>query len=336
MANNVNILENGQGVIYKFTVDTVAGNSALKADDGKKLYIDKLIDNESENVCLIAYCVLNTRAAVIVKGSDRKTLDAYIRRVNRAFYSETAPNGFPFRPIIGTEKVNEKNLLVSINEVHRMSPSGDINYPYCSYNYLADGRTDAVIIIKNVRGDMTLEGFQNAMRENVRMTAKSISEYESPTVVMEQIRRRYLSEGGGISESNVIFALAELCDRTRLPYKRAAAKLGIRGRRDILVGVVCDMVIRRKYSINMTIARMKLKKEYDIGLIIEVIAELNRVYSYSYDYILSVLGIDDSGDNILIALFRGLNDSFGWEFETLCVKFHLQGDLAELRSRCGL
>jgi hypothetical protein len=107
-------------------------------------------------------------------------------------------------------------------------------------------------------------------------------------------------------------------------------------RKDILIGVVCDMAVRRKYTLDTVIAKLKLKKVSRTGVILETIAELNRVYSYSYDYILTLLGIDDRGYNLLAILVKGINRQFGEEFETICVRFHLQKDLIALRAKCGL
>lgn len=338
MAKIVDIMEAKEGVIYKYIVNTVKGNYALKSDTGKENYISQLLEKENQDICLLAYCILNTQIQVIVKGANKKVLNNYIKSVNRSFYVN-AGEGFPFRPIINSEKISNKNLVKKINEVHQFAPMSPPAYAYCSYLYLEKGMTDAVEIIKNSseNADMTLEDFEKAMNEKIKVKQKTMFENESFVVVMEQVQRRYMSKTGATKESNIIFIMAELCDRTRLSYNRVASKMGIsKKRKDILIGVVCDMVIRRKYSIDTVIAKLKLKKVSRTGIILETIAELNRVYSYSYDYILSLLGIDDRGYNLLAILVKGISAQFEEEFETICVRFHLQKDLIALRTKCGL
>lgn len=341
MAKIVDIMEAKKGVIYKYVINTVKGNYALTSDAGKKRYIAELLENENQDICLLGYCILNNQAQVIVKGANKKLLNNYIKRVNRSFYEVSEKNGFPFRPVIDSHKVNDNKLMESITQVHQFAPNGDMkNYPYCSYSYLTEGNTDAVGIIKNASGDeaMTLAAFENAMNKQVKLKQKDVTFADEPfTIVMEQVQRRYISTKGNTTESNVIFIISELCDRTKYSYKKVASKMGIgKKRRDILIGVVCDMVIRRKYTIDTIIVKLKLTKENKTAIIMETIAELNRVYSYSYDYILSLLGIQDCGYNLLSTLIRGINEQFKEEFETICLKFHLQGDLKPLRAKCGL
>lgn len=340
MAKFVDIMEAKKGVIYKYVINTVRGNYALRSEQGKASYVSMLLENENQDICLIAYCILNTQIHIIVKGINKKTLNNYIKTVNRNFYSNDGQSGFPFRPVIDSAKISNKKLTKKINEVHQFAPNGDMaSYPYCSYGYLTAGMTDAVTIIKNAQDDenMTLEEFEKAMREKVKIKQNAMFLDEPYPIVLEQVRNRYISNSGNTSESNIIFAIAELCDRTKLSYKRVAAKMGIgRKRRDMLIGVICDMVIRRKYTIDTVIAKLKLKKEYKTGLILEVIAELNRVYNYSYDYILTLIGLDDADYNLLSVLVKGINKQFNEEFETICVRFHLKRDLIPLRAKCGL
>ncbi|NLL56471.1 MAG: hypothetical protein GX242_04580 [Clostridiales bacterium] len=338
MAKIVDIMQANEGVIYKYIINTVKGNHALKSDAGKENYIEQLFEYENQNVCLIGYCILNTQVQLIVKGSNKKVLNNYIKNVNRSFYVAMSLSGYPFNPIINSARIGNKNLLNKINELHQFAPAGPAMYPYCSYRYLEEGQTDAVIIIKNASGnvDMSLQDFERAMNEKVKVKQKTMFENEPFAIVLEQVQRRYIAKSGTTSESNIIFIMAELCDRTRLSYNKVAAKMGIsKKRRDILIGVVCDMVIRRNYTIDTVIAKLKLKKVSRTGIILEAIAELNRVYNYSYDCILSLLGINDSGHNLLAVLVKGICEQFNEVFETVCVKFHLQGDLVALRARCG-
>jgi hypothetical protein len=339
MAKMVDIMQAKEGVIYKFIINTVKGNYALKSDAGKENYISQLLEYENQDVCLLGYCILNTQIQIIVKGADKKVLNNYIKNVNRSFYVDNGESGFPFNPVINSEKVSNNNLVKKINEVHQFAPMSPPTYAYCSYLYLEKGMTDAVSIIKNASGnqEMTLEDFEKAMNAKVKIKQKTMFENEPFVIVMEQAQRRYMSKSGTTQESNVIFIMAELCDRTRLSYTRVASKMGIsKKRKDLLIGVVCDMVIRRNYTIDTVIAKLKLKKVSRTGILLETIAELNRVYSYSYDYILSLLGIDDNGYNLLAILVKGINEQFEDEFETICVRFHLQRDLIALRAKCGL
>lgn len=338
---NADILEAKTGIICKYAVDIVKGNYTLRDNNGKAKYINALLENESNDVCLIGYCVLNTKIYIIVKGINKKALNKYIKSTNRTFYNSLDNiGGFPFRPIIENKKIKNKNLNKELNILHQYAPNGDAaKYSYCSYNYLESGLTDAITIIKKAADNegMTLEEFEAAMNEKVKTKQKTMRENEDFSIVLEQINQRYVNKNCPTPESNIIFIIGELCDRTGFSYKRIAKKLGINpNRRDIMIGVVCDMVIRRKYAIDTVMAKMKLIKENKFSIIVETIAELNRIYNYSYDYILGLLGVNDPYNNLLAEIIRGMNKQFSYTFETICVRFHLQNDLISLRQKCGL
>lgn len=340
MAMNVDILEAKNGVIFKYVVDTTEGSYAFRSDKGKLIYIQKLLEDEHRDICVLAYCILNTKAYIIIKGSNKKTVAEYIKAVNGDFYAVSGQSGYPFRPVFEITKIKNKNLAAVINGVHKLAPNGDpVNYPYCSYSYLIDGKTDAVVIIKNAEGNqnLTLDEFEKQMNSDVKIKQKAMQQVESYAVVMEQIKKRYIADKAPTSETNIIFAIGEVCDRTKLSYKKVVQKMGIdKNRRDLMIGVICDMIIRKHYTVAAVIAKLKLDKENLTGIILEVMAEFNRVYNYSYDYIVSVLGVYDPNYDLMAKLIRGIHKQHGDSFETICVRFHLNSNLVALRQKCGL
>jgi hypothetical protein len=337
MAKNVDIIE-GKGVIYKFTISTVAGNYVLKDNANKEEFIELLLEYENQNVCLLGYCLLDSKICIIAKGATKKSLINYVATVSKAFYIKAQSKGFPFRPTVDVQKVNDKNLTTEINAIHHLAPIEIENYPYCSLEYLKSGLTDAVSIIKNSSDDIaTKEDFENKMNASIKIKQRAIADKEDFSIVMEQAKSRYISANKATSETNIVFVIAEVCDRTKLSYKKTVSKMGInKNRRDLMIGVICDMIIRRKYTLDTVIVKLGLLKESKMGIALETIAELNRVYNYSYDYCISLLGISDKEYSLLAVLVRGINKQFGYEYETICKQFHLVNDLIPLRQKCGL
>lgn len=325
-----------EGIMRVYAVVGKMNIQIFKDDEKKSEYITSLLECENDDVCLIAYCVNEQTAYVLAKGVSNKALDNYIKAVNNYFYSTYAPqNGFPFMPMLSSRKIKNEYLLNAISTLHEQSNIDPAENKYCSYSYLAEGKTDAVAIIQSITPIANRSEFEEALQSAVKEKMPSVVGRENFDIVMEQDKNRYLSSGI-IDENNVIFVISDVCLRTSKSYNYVMRKMGLKPkkRRDLMTGVICDIIIRNSYSVMEAIAALKLKKESYYQVVLEVIAELNRVYKYSYDYITNLIGISDMNYDILTELIKGIMAQFGEEFETVCVKLHLQNDLAKLRKRC--
>ncbi|MFA6866225.1 MAG: hypothetical protein WCR54_01780 [Clostridia bacterium] len=335
----IDIINPNEGIIKSYTIATTQSNPIFYNDDNKRNYIASLIECENESVCLIAYCVTNDRVYLLAKGMTKKDTDNYIKAVDRFFYNNyLTQSGFPFAPVVNNKKVTNKNLIGTIDAIHNKSLTAPENYEFCSYLYLIDGCTDAVAIVQTAKNIYTLNDYESLLQSSVDCKIKEMAGKENFDIVMAQDNARYIIPNKYTEESNIIFVIADVCIRTNKSYYFVMKKMGINSkkRRDILIGVICNIIVRNEYSVQSAIAVLKLKKESLTSLVLEVIAEFNRVYKYSYDYITNLLGISDVNYNLLVELIKGLNAQFGDSFETICVKFHLQKDLIPIRNRCGL
>ena len=138
--------------------------------------------------------------------------------------------------------------------------------------------------------------------------------------------------------------ISETASRTETSYVAMAKKKGLEKRYDLLVSSVCNFIMRRSCSYQEAVSALRVNDTEKLR--IEVIAEINRVYHYSYEYIVYNVMCDpedkQSGatfdpEGILLAkLFVALNERYGYTFEQLCVRFHVTQNLIYLRSICGL
>lgn len=337
-----NILERGSGYLGKVTVDSVHGYAALKGRKNKRLYIKLLKDEADENVCLVAYCILDSTAHFIVKGNTQADIDGYVARVNSRYDAEydfgKVSKGYPFRVDYELRKLRSEELTEAIAYIHALAPCAADSYDFNSYSYLYEGQCGgtAVIIAEN-GGNMSRQQFLSLLGMGSRRSYGSgIKEKEKLKAVIKDLSARYLNRPN-VEEKVVVFVLASICDRCRVGYLKAAKALGFKKgeRRDLMISTLCDMITRRGHGFSDSVEIMQLYGEDRNVLLIECIVELNRIYQYSYDHIISVFGIKDYYYDIVVEIFRDLNRRFNYNFEELCLKFHLQNDIISIRNRCG-
>lgn len=336
------ILERGQGFLGKVTVNSVYGYEAFKSKKNKRLYIKILKEEAGADVCLVAYCVTDDAAHVIAKGITGEDVSNYISRANSIYEREydcgKISKGYPFRPEMDLKRLRSEELNDAIAYVHSMAPVAPNCYDYNSFKYLYEGRSGgtAVILAEN-GGDLTREEFISAINYgSVRAYGEKAQGKEKFGPVLKDLKMRYLDRPG-LEEKTVVFVLASLCDRCGIGYEKAAKALGFKkgDRRDVMISTLCDMMLRRGHNFGESVDIMQLYKEDRNELLMACIVEINRVYQYSYDHIISAFGVRDLYYDIVVEIFCNLHRKYNYNFEELCLKFHLQNDIISIRQRCG-
>ena len=335
-----NILVKGKGLITKIAVSSVNGVDAFEGKRNKRIFIDVLQDEANENVVLIAYCVLDSTAHFIIKSNAKSDADKYIAAVTgryAASYDGNGRSGNPLRSDYVSQKIKSENLSGAVAYVHSLAPTAPADYPYCSYGYLSEGTHGgtAVIIAEN-GGEMTENEFSNWLSAGSGKGFKTVnSGKESFSSVLKECREKYLV--GNVSESTIVYVLADLCQRSGAKYKKAARALGVsyKERRDLMIGTLLELMQNRGYNFSEAIALMQIYTEDRHALLLDCIVEQNRQNAYSYDHIINSFGVDDFYYDILAEIMRGLHRKYAFGFEELCVKFHVQNDILSIRARCG-
>ncbi len=333
-----NILIRGKGYITKIALNSINGFDAFAGKKNKRLFIDILEDECDEKVVLIAYCVLDSNAHFIIKTNNKGDADSFVSRVCSRYgdsYNGQG-RGYPLRNDFISQKIKSENLRNAVAYVHALAPVTPIDYPYCSYEYLADGYHGgtAVIIAEN-GGEMKEAEFMSWLDSSAGKGFKKVKVgNEKFSKVLKEEKLRYLN--GRVSEQTLVYVIAELCERTGAKYKKSARVLGVsyKERRDIMIATLNEL-IRRKHTFSDAIAIMQIFAEDRTALLLDCIVELNRVHGYSYDHIINSFGVDDYYYDILAEILRGLHRKFGYGFEELCVKYHLQNEIIPLRMKCG-
>ena len=216
MSNN--ILVKGKGNIAKITVDAINGYDPFRNNKNKKLYITLLKDVADENVCLIAYAVINGAAHFIVKGENASAVEKYVETVNFRFGNEYdgegVDYGYPLRPGYVRQNIKGDDLIDAVGYVHSLAPCDPSDYKYCSYNYILRGNAGATaVIIAENGGDISREEYL------AKLGAAKSKKYKSSHTgkermgkVIGEANKRYLC-GKNYGENAVVFVLAELCER---------------------------------------------------------------------------------------------------------------------------
>lgn len=337
-----NILVQGKGILTKVAVDAKNGYDAFKSKRNKRLFIEILKDEGNENVCLVAYCVIEGSAHFIVKGNSKTDIDYYIAKVSTRFGTEydngKASFGYPLRPECITQKISSADLMDAIAYVHSLAPVSPEDYEFNSYEYLSEGSSGATaVIIAENGGNLSRSEFlawlESGSKKHYKQSSRGKEKFNA---VLKDSKKRYLNYHS-VEEAIVVFVLAELCDRTGCRYKRAARALGIsyKKRRDVMIATLCELMQRRHHSFGESISIMNLNKEDRTTLLMDCIVELNRLHKYSYDHIISVFGVSDFYYDILVEILRGLHRRFNFNFEEMCLMFHLQNEIISIRTRCG-
>ncbi len=330
----------GRGCIASVQIDCIYGYSVFQKRHNKKVFIEMIqdISDACQSAKILAYCVLDDAAHLLVKGNRKDAAVAFIDFIIREYTTKYNRGlrsvGNPFRKDYSFRVIQASQLGAEVNHIHSLAPNGLAEkYPFCSYKYLLSGEHDANLILK-IELDPSREDFESIIQgmDGVSVSVpKGVEDYGS---VKSEIDKNF-SHQALFREEEVGFMLSETAARTQTPYSKVAKRMGLEKRYDLLVSSVCSFIARRSCTYPEAISALGLKDTPELR--IEVIAEINRIYHYSYDYILrNIMNESDSDGSLLVSLFRGLNKAYGYTFEQLCVRFHVTKNLIPLRQLCGM
>ena len=338
----------GKGCIASVELDSIYGWAVFKRRHNKKVFIDMIqdISDGCQTAKLLAYCVLDDAAYLLVKGNRKEAAVAFVEFIIREFTTKYNRGlrsvGNPFRKDYIFRVVPSQSLGAELNHIHSLSPDGIASqYPFCSYKYLLSGEHDANLILK-LELDPSREDFESVISGMDGVSVSVPKGAENYKQVKKIINKDYAHQRY-FKEKDVGFMISETAARTQTPYSKVAKKLGVEKRYDLMVSSVCDFINRRGCTYSEAIYALGLEDSQNLR--IEVIAEINRVHHYSYDYIVTHIVNDPSdadnpyGDKdgtLLVELFRALGSAYGYTFEQLCVRFHITENLIYLRQMCGM
>ena len=338
----------GKGCIASVQLDSIYGWSVFKRRHNKKIFIDMIrdISDACQTAKLIAYCVLDDAAYLLVKGNRQEAAVAFVEFIIREYTTKYNRGlrsvGNPFRKDYVFRVISSESIGAEINRIHSLSPDGIASkYPFCSYKYLLSGEHDANLILK-LELDPTREDFESILHGMDGVSVHQPRGVEDYKQVKESIDKTYAHQHY-FKEKDVGFMLSETSARTQTPYSKVAKKMGLDKRYDLMVSSVCDFIARRGCTYSEAVYALGLSDTEKLR--IEVIAEINRIYHYSYDYIVRNIVTDaanesdpygDKNGYFIVKLFRELNAAYGYTFEQLCVRFHVTENLIPLRQMCGM
>ncbi|MBO4539969.1 MAG: hypothetical protein J5781_06790, partial [Clostridia bacterium] len=281
-----------------------------------------------------------------VKGNRKESAVAFIDFIVREFtakYSRGLRSADPFRPERVMRVIPNSSIGAEINRIHSFSPDGmAAAYPFCSYRYLRSGEHDANLILK-LELDPTREDFESIILGMDGMSVSAPKGVESYKSVKKEMDKKYGYQTL-YSEEDVGLMISETASRSKNSYVAMAKKKGMEKRYDLMLSAVCSYIMRRNSSYAEAVYALGINDTEKLR--IEVIAEINRIYHYSYDYIVANIMCDpedrqagasfDPDGSLLAKMFVALNEKYGYTYEQLCVRFHVTNNLIYLRQLCGL
>ena len=334
----------GGGYIAKIDVDSIYGYDVFEIDKNKAIFVDILQNSSSisESAVILAYCVINNSAHLLIKGDDEQVVKGYLNVILSHFekrYNGGKQNvGYPFRSNIKFKQVSGKQgIWRALTEVHGYSPADCRSYPYNSYAYLMEGNSMANMVLGIELDIINPSEFNDKLMEKARPYGyRGAFAPEQFNIVMEDLRVRYLSTYGRVKENALAFVLGEASARTGKPYIYVAKKAKCyKNRHDLTVTTLCDFIYRRGCDYQHATSILGMGSENAENLLIETIIELNRLHKYSYDYILNnVLKMYDEDYALIATVFCHLHAEYKWEFATLCEKYHVKRDFLKIRELC--
>ena len=338
----------GKGCVLSVRLDSIHSFDVFKRRHNKKIFIE-LIQNVSaacQTAKVLCYCVLDDAAYLLVKGNRKESAVAFIDFIVREFtakYSRGLRSADPFRPERVMRVIPNSSIGAEINRIHSFSPDGmAAAYPFCSYRYLRSGEHDANLILK-LELDPSREDFESIILGMDGMSVSAPKGVESYKSVKKEMDKKYGYQTL-YSEEDVGLMISETASRSKNSYVAMAKKKGMEKRYDLMLSAVCSYIMRRNSSYAEAVYALGINDTEKLR--IEVIAEINRIYHYSYDYIVANIMCDpedrqagasfDPDGSLLAKMFVALNEKYGYTYEQLCVRFHVTNNLIYLRQLCGL
>ncbi len=339
----------GRGCVASVRLDSIHSFDVFKRKHNKKVFIEMIrdISDACQTAKLLAYCVLDDTAYLLVKGNRRESAVAFVDFIIKEYTAKYNRGlrsvGNPFRPDYSFRVIAHSDIGAEVNRIHSFSPDGmAAAYPFCSYGYLRSGEHDANLILK-LELDPSREDFETIIQgmDGVSVSLpKGVENYKS---VKSEIDKKF-GHQTLYREQDVGFMISETASRSNSSYVSIAKKKGMEKRYDVLVTSVCSFIMRRGCSYQSAVSSLGINDTEELRM--EVIAEINRIHHYSYDYIVTNIMCDpddrssamsfDPDWSLLAKLFVALNEKYGYSYEQLCVRFHVTNNLIYLRQLCGL
>lgn len=335
----------GGGYIGYIVLDCVYGYDVFASDKNKRKYAGILQSSSGIGVAAVvmAYCIVPGSVHMLVKGDTEAAVKSYVKVVNDVFereYDDGAHSvGYPFRTDMECKEIKGRNAIwKAMGEIYGLSEGGIDGYPYNSFNYVMSGNTSANVALSAELGITDIYSFVAELEsETVYHSAQRNKGKERLNAVMEDLRRRYVYPYARVKEDTIALILGETCARTGTPYAKVAKKMHCyKNRHDLTVSTLCSFMIRRKASFDESTSILGMGSENPNNLVIETLAELNRLTGYSYDYIVGkMMRTDDSDYRLLITTMKHLHAAYKWSFPEMCEKFHIVRDIGYIRAQCN-
>lgn len=338
----------GGGYMEYVIFETVSGYDVFENERNRGIYAEilQLSSGVGKAAAVVAYNIVPGSAHFLVKGDSLEVVRTYERVVNEIFVKRYDGGkqsvGYPFKVAAIRKTVSTSlgmgALWHTLAKIYGYSPVDLRKYPYNSFAYVMSGNVVADMILGVELKLIRKSEFASELIDRV-----SYIDYvngvgkEKLNVVLEDMRKRYVYSYARMKEETLAFMIGETCVRTGTPYAKLAKKMKVgKERHDLVVTTLCDFMVRRKVSFDEGTSQLGLGTEKKENLLIETLAELNRVTGYSYEYImLNMMQEQDPGYQLLITTFRHLHKAYNWNFPELCQKYHLTHDVMYIGSQCG-
>ncbi len=335
----------GGGYIGYIELDCVYGYDAFASNENKSKYANILQNSSGAGAAatVMAYCIIPGSAHLLIKGDSEAAVKGFVRVVNDVFEKEydggTGSVGYPFRAGFVCREIKGKAAIwKAMGDIYGLSEGSMEIYPYNSYNFVMSGNTMANLAISAELGITDIYTFANRLeKETTYRGAPNAKGKERLNAVLEDLRKRYVYPYARVKEETIAMIIGEACARTGMPYVKVAKKMRCyKNRHDLTVSTLCSFMIRRKCSFDESTTILGMGSENPNNLIIEALAELNRLTGYSYDYIVrKMMRVNDEGYRLLIVTMKHLHAAYNWNFPEMCEKFHLVRDIGYIRAQCN-
>lgn len=335
----------GGGTILYVVCESVYGYEVFANDKNKELYASILQTSSAigSSAMMLAYCIVDSAAHILLKGDDKIAALSYVNVVNTTFEKQYNDGkcsvGYPFRSdLIAKEIKGKSDIWKALSLIHGYSPVVMEAYPYNSFGLLMQGNSVANMILgielDIVNPDEFAAKLQNSV---VYQTYYPSMKKEKFGKVLEDMRKRYVYPFARTTEDVLTLVIGETCARSGVPYIKVTKKMHCyKGRHDLVVSTLASFIVRRNCSYDLATSLLGMGSEDPNKLLIETFAEINRLTGYSYEYIVKkMLMINDDNYALLVTTFRLLHAEYGWSFAELCQKYHIVRDAIYIGSLCG-
>ena len=335
----------GSGYIEYVILDCIYGYDVFEKPENRAIMAEILQTSSSIGAAAVTfcYCLIPGSAHLLVKGDTEQAVKTYVAIVTTLF-EERYDNGrrsvgYPFKPVTTFNQMGgTRELWNTMLHIYGLSPDSVQTYPYNSFAYVMQGNTLANLVMGVELSIVHPKIFENKLLSKVRYGKYLNNAPEKFNTVMKDMQKRYSLPNGQLTEDMLALVIGETCARTREPYFKVTKKMKCyEGRHDLTISVTASYILRRRCSFDRATSDMGMGTEDPRKLLLETIIEINRLTDYSYEYITrQLMRVDDGKYEILVSVFRLLNEAYGYGFHELCQKFHIVKDIMYIGTRCGI